>query len=275
MAVDFAAVADGLPAVLEMCRRIREKIDLGKRDYWGLGQKVDGILSRIPEKDEIRELGAILQYVKKAVRYTKDPVNLDTIRDAGITGDPVTSTLERGAGDCDDMAAVLGAAAEYAGYPTRLALCGDLEAGQGHVYPEAWTRARGWVPMDATEKARPLGWRAPLPTYVFEEDQGMIRAMNGTAGVGSWFSDLTTSLIKPATDFGTQYVTDQLADQFGSDSGGYVSPLQPIVFPQPIATPPPPPSSGLKITAGTVAVGAALLGVGYLILKKKKRRRRR
>jgi hypothetical protein len=174
-----------------MCGEIRSKIESGKRDVAGLGRLVDRALAGVPEKNEMAELGAILR-LAKSVRYTRDPVNVDTIRAAGLSGrSPVTSTWLRGQGDCDDLSALAGAAAEYAGYPVRLVVTGRQPGQWKHVYPEARTRRHGWVPMDATEKGQPLGWRAPLPRAVYDAGTGQLVP---DAGLSGWWDDLVAAM---------------------------------------------------------------------------------
>ncbi len=260
MAVDFSTVARGLPSVLAMCARIRGKIEDGKRDFHGLGQWVDGIVRAAPEKDELAELGAILGAVKGAIRYTGDPVGVDTVRSARIKGDPVASTLDRRLGDCDDMAAVAGAAAEYVGYPVRIAVQGPIPGDWKHVLVEARTRAGDWIAMDATEKDRPLGWRADLPTGVYEEERGMI------SQVGGWFQDTVQDVFKTGAEFGTEY----LEDKYLPNNGELFTPITmaPTVRPAPAVISKP--ASG--ISTGTIAVVGAL-GLGALLLLKSKKRR--
>ena len=183
--------------IAAMCGEIRRQIDAGKRDVAGLGRLVDQVLATVPEKDDRAELGALLEWAK-GIRYTRDPVGLDTIRAAGLSGKtPVTSTLLRGAGDCDDVSAVLGAACEYAGYPVRLVVTGP-GGNWKHVYPEALSRRDGWIALDATEKGRGLGWSAPLPRGIYDEGRRMI-VKDGLRGLGV-YSTVPTSMIPPAEE---------------------------------------------------------------------------
>lgn len=64
----------------------------------------------VAPRDWLGEVNAICDYVKHNVRYTLDTFGIDTYR----TPD---RTLELAIGDCDDMAALTGAALQAVGYP--------------------------------------------------------------------------------------------------------------------------------------------------------------
>ena len=73
--------------------------------------------------------------------------------------------LQLRAGDCDDMAIVLGAMLEAVGHSVRLVLTGTDPLAPDrftHIYIEVLCRGR-WVPLDAT-MPYPMGWapRAPV-----------------------------------------------------------------------------------------------------------------
>src|SRR5262245_25250314 len=63
-------------------------------------------------KNYRREAEVLLRWVKAAVDYRRDPVNVELLQD------PIR-TLDRGAGDCDDMSVLLASALETLGTPTR------------------------------------------------------------------------------------------------------------------------------------------------------------
>ena len=67
--------------------------------------------------------------------------------------------LELRAGDCDDMAILLGAMLEAIGHPVRLVIIGPDPLRQDlftHIYLEVFHKGR-WIPLDAT-MPYPMGW---------------------------------------------------------------------------------------------------------------------
>ena len=67
--------------------------------------------------------------------------------------------LDLRAGDCDDMAILLGAMLEAIGHPVRLVLTGPDPLRQDlftHIYLEVFHKGR-WIPLDAT-MPYPMGW---------------------------------------------------------------------------------------------------------------------
>lgn len=97
------------------------------------------------------EAEAVLNFVRKTVRYTRDVRGVETVQD------PVT-TLKFRTGDCDDMATLLAAMLESIGHPTRFVAIGFAPNQFCHVYAETKVGNR-WIAMEAT-KPWPLG-KAP------------------------------------------------------------------------------------------------------------------
>jgi transglutaminase-like putative cysteine protease len=111
--------------------------------------------SSVPPKDRYGEVCALLNWVKRNVRYTRDIFRVETLHTA-------RKMLELRAGDCDDMTILLGALLLATGHPVRLVLAGfrpQRPHSYSHIYLEANVRGR-WLALDAT-MPKPPGWSPP------------------------------------------------------------------------------------------------------------------
>lgn len=135
---------------------IAEMIREGAKDYW-VRQCAIGIFraSGVRAKDRRGEVRSLFRWVRRNIRYTRDPVRVETLHT------PRRMLLVR-AGDCDDMTILLGSMLMSTGHPVRLALVGfrpERPHAYSHIYPEVRV-GRRWVAADAT-MPRPLGWAPP------------------------------------------------------------------------------------------------------------------
>jgi len=85
---------------------------------------------------------SIYSWVSRNVAYISDPVGAEYVQD------PLT-TVNLGAGDCDDHAALVGALALAVGLPARLAVVGNDQNSFDHIFPELLVSG-SWVPCDTT-----------------------------------------------------------------------------------------------------------------------------
>jgi hypothetical protein len=131
--------------------------------------------SCIPEKDFEGELKALYNWYRAHVRYTRDPLYVDSFS-------APDRTLKTGAGDCDDAAIVLGTLATHLGMPVRARVIATMPPGGlngtdpaslpwSHIYlyvnPSAVSDGIGgpgkknsWKALDAT-MPHGIGWEAP------------------------------------------------------------------------------------------------------------------
>jgi hypothetical protein len=133
--------------------RIRELIRAGAKDFYVRQKAIDVLLARrVRPKDYLGEIKALFEWVQQHVRYTKDPFRVEVLHTA-------PRLLALRAGDCDDMAILLGAMLESIGHPVRLVLTGPDPLRPrffSHIYLEVRHRGR-WIPLDATMRY-PMGW---------------------------------------------------------------------------------------------------------------------
>lgn len=134
-------------------------------DYRSRVELIDlatSILLGVPEGNEVREIDAIYQYVRRAIRYVKDVLDVETLATP-------TETLMRGAGDCDDFVILIASLLESVGVPTRFVVAGYESNEFEHVYLQAWASDVGaWLDMDAVART-PLGVQPPGARVIYVE----------------------------------------------------------------------------------------------------------
>jgi hypothetical protein len=102
-------------------------------------------------KDQYSQAVALFQWVKNNIGYIGDIRGIETVAHPLVT-------LQSGAGDCDDQAALVSALAESIGIPTRLKVVGNHPDCFQHIFAELFVNGQ-WRPADTTETNR-LGDRA-------------------------------------------------------------------------------------------------------------------
>ena len=93
---------------------------------------------QVKPKDYLAEIKALFEWVQQHIRYTKDTFQVEVLHSA-------KRMLELRAGDCDDMAILLGAMLEAIGHPVRLVLSGPNPLRQDlftHIYLEVFHKGR-------------------------------------------------------------------------------------------------------------------------------------
>lgn len=146
-------IPSGYRGTLKTVEHIVDLVKKGAKDFDVRQTAIDILLQRaVRPKDYVGEIKALFEWVQQNVRYTKDTFRVEVLHSA-------KRMLELRAGDCDDMAILLGAMLEAIGHPVRLVITGpdplrhDLFS---HIYLEAFHKGR-WIPLDAT-MPYPMGW---------------------------------------------------------------------------------------------------------------------
>jgi hypothetical protein len=146
-------IPKGYPGTKRTVEHIQALIRAGAKDFYVRQKAIDILLEKgIKPKDYLGEIKALFEWVQGNVRYTKDPFRVEVLHSA-------RRMLELRAGDCDDMAILLGAILEAIGHPVRLVLVGPDPLRPSlftHVYLEAYYKGR-WIPLDPT-MPHPMGW---------------------------------------------------------------------------------------------------------------------
>lgn len=146
-------IPEGYRGTLQTVGHIGDLIKQGAKDFHVRQTAIGILLQRsVKAKDYLGEIKALFEWVQQHVRYSKDPYRVEVLHSA-------IRMLDLRAGDCDDMAILLGAMLEAIGHPVRLVLTGpdplrpDLFT---HIYLEVFHKGR-WIPLDAT-MPYPMGW---------------------------------------------------------------------------------------------------------------------
>jgi hypothetical protein len=134
-------------------QHVQALIRAGAKDFYVRQKAIDVLLEKqVKPKDYLAEIKALFEWVQQHIRYTKDTFQVEVLHSA-------KRMLELRAGDCDDMAILLGAMLEAIGHPVRLVLSGPNPLRQDlftHIYLEVLHKGR-WIPLDAT-MPYPMSW---------------------------------------------------------------------------------------------------------------------
>jgi hypothetical protein len=151
--ISLHKIPEGYSGTLKTIKHITRLIKQGAKDFHVRQIAIDILLRRaVRPKDYLGEIKALFEWVQQNVRYTKDPFRVEVLHSA-------RRMLELRAGDCDDLAILLGAMLEAIGHPVRLVLTGPDPLRQdlfSHIYLEVFHKGR-WIPLDAT-MPHPMGW---------------------------------------------------------------------------------------------------------------------
>jgi hypothetical protein len=138
---------------------MRELVDQAAADPGFVRRAVD-ILRSVPAFDELGETEALFEWVRRNIRFTKDPLTKEKLY-------PPQELLKIRAGDCDDISMLLGALLIAVGYPARLV---TVSANRNHpqefshVYVEAEVPAGSgrWIAMDPARPGSAFGDEPPV-----------------------------------------------------------------------------------------------------------------
>jgi hypothetical protein len=188
----------GYRGTLRTVEHMMALIRAGAKDFYVRQKAIDILLERaVKPKDYLGEIKALFEWVQQRVRYTKDPFRVEVLHSA-------RRLLELRAGDCDDMAILLGSMLEAIGHPVRLVLTGPDSLRPrlfSHVYLESYHKGR-WIPLDAT-MPYPMGW-APRglvkKTFALERRRNMasqdmeLQGLGAAVAVPDWLKGLIQTM---------------------------------------------------------------------------------
>lgn len=127
------------------------------------------IASRAPgRKDYLAQLRALYDEFLRRWRYTRDPLALEAVCTSGNAIHDLTwgAATGRGAGDCDEATAALGAAAAAIGILPRIVIMAAVgRRNASHVYPEFFIPGRGWIPADPVAFPKTQFGQQPLAAW--------------------------------------------------------------------------------------------------------------
>jgi Transglutaminase-like superfamily len=154
--IKILRVPRGTKGTLVTAGIIARLVEDGARDFY-VRQKAIEIFRAygVRPKNRFGEVGALFDFVKRNIRYTRDIFRVELLHSA-------RRMLELRAGDCDDMTILLGSMLISTGHPVRLVLAGfrrNKPHVYSHIYPEVNVNGR-WLAVDATVN-KPIGWAPP------------------------------------------------------------------------------------------------------------------
>lgn len=123
-------------------------------------RKAIEIVRGVPAFDDVGEVQAIYEWVRRNIRYTKDPVTKEKLY-------PPAELLKIRAGDCDDISSLINVFATALGYPSRwvtISTQADNPSEFTHVYSEVETPAGSgnWIALDAARLDSQFGEEPPI-----------------------------------------------------------------------------------------------------------------
>jgi hypothetical protein len=154
-----APLLSGEAGTAQTVQAMRQLVDQAVSDQNFVRTAVD-IVRGAPAYNDIAEASRVYDWVSRNIRYTKDPVTKEKLY-------PPKELLKIRAGDCDDIAMLMGALMIALGYPARLITISANEQNPqefSHVYLEAEVPPGSgqWVPMDAARPGAQFGIEPPM-----------------------------------------------------------------------------------------------------------------
>lgn len=118
------------------------------------------IVRGVPPFDEMGEVRAVYDWVRRNIRYTKDPVTKEKLY-------PPAELLKIRAGDCDDISSLINVFATALGYPSRwvtISTQADNPSEFTHVYSEVEVPpgSGNWIALDAARLDSQFGEEPPM-----------------------------------------------------------------------------------------------------------------
>jgi hypothetical protein len=200
-----APLLEGAAGTAQTIRLMRRLIDQALNDPHFIRFSID-LVRNVPAYNEFGEVSALFSWVQDNIRYTKDPVTKEKLY-------PPQELLKIRAGDCDDIAMLLGALAIALGYPARLVtVAADPSAPNefSHVYTEVEAPAGSgnWIAVDAARPNSSLGLQPPMyfrkrawsltdDSYQDLKGGTRLRGLSGLRGLGDgvdWSTVLQQSI---------------------------------------------------------------------------------
>jgi hypothetical protein len=149
---------NGEPGTAQTIALMRQLVDAALADPAFVRQAID-IVRSVPAYDDFGEAQALYNWVKRNIRFTKDPLTKEKLY-------PPQELLKIRAGDCDDISMLLGAFLMAVGYNARLVTVSANRQQPNdfsHVYVEAEVPpgTGNWIAVDAARLDSEFGEEPP------------------------------------------------------------------------------------------------------------------
>lgn len=198
-------VPDGTPGVVAKVKRIRQMVEVAKRDP-AFRDRAARIVAHVAEKDHDAEIAALVEHVRRGVRYLRDPwspVGLELF----VEPQTMLRDVDAGhaTGDCDDHVLLASALLEVAGYPTRYRVGGVPPDNWQHIWLDVQHPRKGWLPVELTKKDVPIGFD-PSPRFPMTKTLGAL-----TMREDALSRELRSKGVDPTFALRTGYGMDRLS----------------------------------------------------------------
>lgn len=154
-------LANGEQGTAQTIAVMRKLVDQALEDQHFIRKAIDIVVGAgVPQFDDLGEVHALYDWVKRNIRYTKDPTTKEKLY-------PPAELLKIRAGDCDDISMLLAALSMSLGYPARFITISTAQEDPAeftHVYIEAEVPAgsQNWIALDAARIDSEFGVEPPI-----------------------------------------------------------------------------------------------------------------
>jgi len=146
------------------------------------------VVRAIPERDDAATMGALLSAVRRRMRYTPDPIDVELVKTPhAILEEASRDPNGRFVGDCDDASVLLAALLGAVGLHSRFVVIPADQARPGewsHVYVSARASDGRWVALDPIVRGFSVGEEAPSSALSGPRAYFPGQAGNGDAMIG-------------------------------------------------------------------------------------------
>lgn len=168
-------IPQGYAGTRDTVVQMKALVDKAKKDRHVI-ELATNIVSPIKERDHRGEVNALFQWVQGNIRYINDPFGTELVQHP-------LYTMDRGAGDCDDLSTLVNSLCASIGYDTRFkTIKADPQYPNefSHVFAQIEIDGN-WVSADASQKTRVLGWEPPggFPSEVWGYSNGTLHRIKG------------------------------------------------------------------------------------------------
>ena len=164
-------IGTGDQAIYNTVSKMKEIINTSSRNAY-VREWAKKILSRIKVNDKRAEAGAVYEFVRDYVRYTKDPLGYEYITTPPTLLEDIRLYQEgqgdRPVGDCDDMTTLSLSLYKAIGFPVAIKVVSFTPNKKfGHVYGMVRVGTE-WIAIDCVRPDQDMGWESKGHTRVME-----------------------------------------------------------------------------------------------------------
>lgn len=192
------SISNGDPGVEQTLRQMRRLV-LESALHPSVIEWAQGVVRFLPERDPDAAAQAFLSWVRNHVRYTEDPVTVETVKTPEAMLREL-ATHGRITGDCDDQVVLLSAGLNAIGVETEfVVIAADPNYPDfSHVLMQYQSPRQGWTTLDPIVRGTGPGWFPPRYSRIGRYRNGSLQGLGSSrtaAGVGVALVVLVGSLI--------------------------------------------------------------------------------